>query len=393
MALINLGSTSDNTSVQTNSTDRKYVSGVVPSSSGRVATGVARVFLSAAGTSNARLVIYKGASIDTSTLIATSDQVAITNTTEAAISFTFSGLQRAYLTSGQQYYIGIHFSDPGTPNFTISRANTIGTVFSNSDTYSDGASAVFAGEQATTTSNGPLDIYVTYDDTILPTDPMPVEVTGTSATFTPNATGANTVSLTVPTLVYGLLLVPLFSQSGSITSVTFNGIALTSAGVAASGFEYFYLVNPPAGTFNLVVNRASTVVAATVIAYYLSYVNQTSPMGARNAYSSISGASMTKSVTKAANSMILAFEKHQTGLGGTVSGTLTATPSGGTVATAYGSSSGSPANNFYFLKTAAGATSYGWNSTNSGDSIFLDVAEVKGYSAPTATGNMLMMFM
>lgn len=158
------GNTGNGANVQTQSADRKYAYKASPSTSGIVTGGTARVWLSAAGSSNAKLIIYSDNSGEPDALLAVSDEVAITNTSEQAINFTFSGVNRLSITASTQYWVGIHFSDPGTPNFTISRANTSSLVRSSLDTYSDGPSSTFT---STTTSNGPLDIYITYSEPTL----------------------------------------------------------------------------------------------------------------------------------------------------------------------------------------------------------------------------------
>ena len=155
------GLTANNASTQTQSADRKYVYSATPASSGTVKGGVGRVWLSAAGNSQARLVIYSDSAGSPNALLAQSDQVTISNTSEAAQSFSFSGANQIAITSGTPYWIGVHFSDPGTPNFTISRANTASLTRSDPDTYSDGpANPCSCG----TSSNGGLDIYIEYTE-------------------------------------------------------------------------------------------------------------------------------------------------------------------------------------------------------------------------------------
>jgi hypothetical protein len=155
------GLTANNGSVQTNSTDRKYVYSATPATSGTVTAGTARIWLSAAGSSNAKLVIYSDNAGSPDALLATSDEVTVNWTTETATDFTFSGANQIAVTGGTAYWIGIHFSDPGTPNFTISRANNAGLVRSDPDTYSDGPTATCS---CATSSNGGLDIYITYTE-------------------------------------------------------------------------------------------------------------------------------------------------------------------------------------------------------------------------------------
>jgi hypothetical protein len=160
-AIQNFGITANNTQSQTQSVDRKYVYSATPAGSGTVKGGVARVWLSSAGSSNSRLVIYSDNAGAPNALLAISDEVAVTNTTEDAISYAFSGANQITVAAGTPYWIGIHFSDPGTPNFIMSRANSAGLVRSDPDTYSDGPANPCA---CGTNSNGGLDIYIEYDD-------------------------------------------------------------------------------------------------------------------------------------------------------------------------------------------------------------------------------------
>lgn len=159
-AIQTFGQTADNSSVQTNSTDRKYVYSASPSSSGTVTGGVARVWIPTSGTSLSHLVIYADGFGPTN-LLAVSDEQTISNRTEQAITYTFSGANQITLTAGTTYWIGEHHSDPGSTNFTYSRANIAGLVRSDVDTYSDGSSDPCS---CTTSSSGGLDIYIQYDD-------------------------------------------------------------------------------------------------------------------------------------------------------------------------------------------------------------------------------------
>lgn len=159
------GETNDNGSTQTNSTDRKYVYPATAATSGTVTGGTARVWNGGTVNSNSRLVIYTstaGGCATTDTLLAQSDQVTInTGTSESAVAYAFSGVNQITVTGGTTYCIGVHFSDPGTGNFNISRANTSAIVRSDGDAYADGPTATCT---CTTSSNGPLDIFITYTE-------------------------------------------------------------------------------------------------------------------------------------------------------------------------------------------------------------------------------------
>jgi hypothetical protein len=156
------GNTGDNASVQTNSTDRKYVYSATPASSGTVTAGAARIWNGGTLNSPTHLVIYSDVAGVPTTLLAVSDDVTInTGTSEAEVAYTFSGINQIAIVSGVPYWIGVHFTDPGTGNMSISRANTVGLVRSDPDTYSDGSSATCS---CATSSNGGLDVYITYTE-------------------------------------------------------------------------------------------------------------------------------------------------------------------------------------------------------------------------------------
>lgn len=167
-AILTFGITADNGGIQTNSADRKYVYSATPASAGTVVSGVARIWNGGTVTSNSRLIIYADNAGEPGALLAVSDELALTTAmnTEAARAYTFSGTNQIAITGGTPYWIGVHFSDPGTGNITISRANNANLVRSEVDTYSDGTSNPCA---CTVLSNGGLDIYIEYDDTPLST--------------------------------------------------------------------------------------------------------------------------------------------------------------------------------------------------------------------------------
>lgn len=163
-AIQTFGNTGNNASTQTNSADRKYVYSATPSSDGTVVSGSARIWNGGTVTSNTKLVIYSDTAGEPDALLAVSDEFALTTAmnTETARAYTFSGANQIAITSGTPYWIGVHFSDPGTGNISISRANTVGLTRSEVDTYSDGTSDPCG---CAVVSNGGLDIYIEYDDT------------------------------------------------------------------------------------------------------------------------------------------------------------------------------------------------------------------------------------
>jgi hypothetical protein len=161
-AIQNFGNTANNGSTQTSSVDRKYVYSATPSSSGTVVGGSARIWNGGTVNSNTNLVIYSDSAGAPNALLAVSDTLVVnTGTSEAARAYTFSGANQINVAGGTPYWIGVHFSDPGTGNISISRANIAGLVRSDPDTYSDGPTDPCA---CATSSNGGLDIYIQYDD-------------------------------------------------------------------------------------------------------------------------------------------------------------------------------------------------------------------------------------
>lgn len=167
-AIQTFGITANNASVQTNSADRKYVYSATPSSNGTIVSGVARIWNGGTVDSNTKLVIYSDTAGEPDALLAISDEFVLTTAmnTEAARAYTFSGGNQIVIASGTPYWIGVHFSDPGTGNISISRANTVGLTRSEVDTYSDGTNDPCG---CAVVSNGGLDIYIEYDDTPITT--------------------------------------------------------------------------------------------------------------------------------------------------------------------------------------------------------------------------------
>ena len=154
------GNTGNNTSTQTNSTDRKYVYSATPSSSGTVVSGAARIWNTGSVSSNSRLVIYSDNAGSPDALLAYSNITVLpTGGSESEVAYTFDTSQTIDITGSTPYWIGVHFSDPGTGNINISRANVSSLVRSDPDTFSDGPSDPCS---CSTSSNGGLDVYITY---------------------------------------------------------------------------------------------------------------------------------------------------------------------------------------------------------------------------------------
>lgn len=158
------GKLTDGAGSSNSSTDKKAVSSSTPATSGTATSITVRTLLSAAGTSTMKGIIYAASTTADQpwALLATSDEVTVTTTTESAITFPLSGANQITITSGTVYWIGFHWKDPGTPSVTLSRDNNAGGRKEATDTYSDGPSDPFS---STTALTGPIDAYVTYTET------------------------------------------------------------------------------------------------------------------------------------------------------------------------------------------------------------------------------------
>lgn len=137
-----------------------YGSKFSPATGGIVTEGRARVWVSGASSPGARMAIYSDNAGEPNALLALSDETVVNNTTEAEKAFTFSGANQIVITGGTQYWIAVLFDDPGTPNFTISRANTAAMTRFKGITYPT-APDPYAADGS---SNGPLDLYIIYTE-------------------------------------------------------------------------------------------------------------------------------------------------------------------------------------------------------------------------------------
>ena len=153
------GRTANGASSTSNSADTKAVSSASPSTSGKVLSATARCWVQSTATV-AKAVIYSDSGGAPTTLLATSDELSITGTSEGARIFTFSGANQISITAGTTYWIGLIWQDPGASNFLYSRANTANLIQTNADTYSDGPASSFGAPSA---ANGALDAFITYE--------------------------------------------------------------------------------------------------------------------------------------------------------------------------------------------------------------------------------------
>lgn len=161
-SLVSLGKTTNGTSSSDSSTDGISVVSFTAISNGELQTGHARVWVSS-GNANSKIVIYSDSGGNPNTLLAVSDEVNISTTTETQIDYTFSGINKINIVSGTTYWIGVAFADPGAGNFSRSRSSTtpVSGIRHSSDTYNDGQETLF--NQSGSTS-GELDVFIQYDE-------------------------------------------------------------------------------------------------------------------------------------------------------------------------------------------------------------------------------------
>jgi hypothetical protein len=113
------------------------------------------VWLSATGSTTVNCVIYADSTGAPGALLATSDSVTLTATTEAQVDFTFSGANQISVASGTTYWIGASWQDPGTPSVNLSRDATA--------SGRQEASAYLPNPFGTATVlSGPVDVFITY---------------------------------------------------------------------------------------------------------------------------------------------------------------------------------------------------------------------------------------
>jgi hypothetical protein len=147
-----LGKQTDGTATSASSGNKSVVSKYTATTSGVVTAGHSRLWVDT-GTAAPEMVVYADTSGAVGGLLGKSDTVTISNTTEAKIDFTFTGTQQAAITSGQDYWIGFTWPDPGTNNISWSRDGTASASQQNNFHAPDPFGTP-------TASSGPIDAYV-----------------------------------------------------------------------------------------------------------------------------------------------------------------------------------------------------------------------------------------
>jgi hypothetical protein len=155
------GKLTDGSTSITTSSNYVVVSSATPDASGKLESLVARLWVSA-GSYAARGVIYADNNGVPGTLLAFTDEVTISNLSEQAITFPFSGVNQIRVTEGAPYWIGLHCADPGAGNIQISKDNNANQRYEISGiSYTNGPPLFFTGPSQ---FSGKIDAYVNYDE-------------------------------------------------------------------------------------------------------------------------------------------------------------------------------------------------------------------------------------
>ncbi len=160
------------------------------------------------------------------------------------------------------------------------------------------------------------------------------------------------------------LLVVGFSQetASDVTGVTFNGVALTKAKDIKTGdgflnVELWYLLNPPVGTYNVVVSCSGDTMGSSAGGSMSFFgVKQQAPE-ATASNSQNSGTSISQNITTLTNNAILVDVMAN-------GNDASLTPNGAQTGkyTAAGASNGTGGS--YKIVPTAGASSMSWSTTN-----------------------------
>ena len=159
-----------------------------------------------------------------------------------------------------------------------------------------------------------------------------------------------------------MLVVQTASNAGQTSSVTYNGVALTKiADIAHSGYGYvglWYLVNPPAGTYNIVVSGAGSTYYLCNASSWMD-MDQSSPVDvftSNNGSSSVFTSTITTTVDKDIHVMGIRFSGASLTNG---SNTYMRSNAGGSGAIADGGKQISPAGSNTLTLNGSSSTAYG----------------------------------
>jgi hypothetical protein len=149
-----VGNTANGSGASTSSANKTVVSKFTAATGGTLDAGQARLSIDS-GSASVEMVVYADSSGAPGALLAKSNTLTLTGSTEVARTFAFSGTQRIALVSGTAYWIGFTWADPGTPTISWSRSATASQAQQNS------LHAASSFGTPGTALSGPIDAYVT----------------------------------------------------------------------------------------------------------------------------------------------------------------------------------------------------------------------------------------
>lgn len=118
-----LGKDTNGTQSSASTANKTAVSRFTADATGVLDVGHARLSLTG-GSTVCKLFVYADSSNLPGALLAASDEVTISNTTEAVVDFVFTGANRIDITNGTAYHLGPGWADLGTDSLNISRDAT-----------------------------------------------------------------------------------------------------------------------------------------------------------------------------------------------------------------------------------------------------------------------------
>lgn len=152
-----MGYTTNGSNFIGSGSQRKRVSPIVATEDGVLHEADFRCWVSA--NQKVRIVVYSDSAGVPTNLLATSDEITVSNTSEDSNNFTFSGANRIAITQGTTYHVGFINEGGSQFIFSLESAAQPGLILGNSENYSTGPTNPFGS--ITTTDNGPMDISIT----------------------------------------------------------------------------------------------------------------------------------------------------------------------------------------------------------------------------------------
>jgi hypothetical protein len=161
--LTTVGKTAGGEATTTSTADNKIDSMFTASAGGTHTAGHARAWLDASGSTNTQLLVYADSSGEPGALLAASDELAITATSESVRDYAFSGAEQITMSAGVAYWLALTWDDPGSPSIVYSRDTTSSVRRERSDITYGTPPDPFG--TATGSFSGPIDVWVDLNGT------------------------------------------------------------------------------------------------------------------------------------------------------------------------------------------------------------------------------------